>query len=153
MRRNRKVKKNSVLTSGTVGIASLIVSALIMAMIYYMLDSRCDLINRDILKAEKRLSALESECVREAARWDEQKVTERLTEKLMRFGLEMRYPRQDQIVRMNADGRPQLGLAVKRIGARNRIGDIALNSSSAQLRPAGERGGIAAASTKKSVRR
>ena len=105
MRRNRKVKKNAALKSGTMGIASLIVSALIMTMIYYVLDSRCTLIARDIGKVERRFTQLEAECVREAARWDELKVTERLTEKLNRFGLEMRYPRQDQIVRMTADGR------------------------------------------------
>lgn len=128
MRRNKKIKKNSVLTSGTVGVSSLIVSALIMTMIYYILDSRCDLINNDIGKAEKRLAALDSECVREAARWDELKIPERLNEKLTRFGLEMRYPRQDQIVQMNADGHAVEGLAVRRRQQRNKVGDIALNA-------------------------
>lgn len=153
MRRNKKIKKNSVLTSGTVGVASLIVSALIMAMIYYVLDSRCDLINNDIGKAERRLKALESECVREAARWDEMKIPERLNEKLTRFGLEMRYPRQDQIVQMNADGRAIEGLAVKRRQQRNKIGDLALNSvSPATARSSGKRG-YGLPSTKRLARR
>ena len=153
MRRNKKIKKNSVLTSGTVGVSSLIVSALIMAMIYYVLDSRCDLINNDIGKAERRLKALESECVREAARWDEMKIPERLNEKLTRFGLEMRYPRQDQIVQMNADGRAVEGLAVRRRQQRNKIGDIALNSGPAvSARSTGKRP-LGASSTKQAVRR
>ena len=69
MKRNRKVKKNAALKSGTMGIASLIVSDLIMTMIYYVLDSRCTLIARDIGKVERRFTQLEAECVREAARW------------------------------------------------------------------------------------
>ena len=140
MRRNRKVKKNAALKSGTMGIASLIVSALIMAMIYYVLDSRCTLIARDIGKVERRFAQLEAECVREAARWDELKTTERLTEKLNRFGLEMRYPRQDQIVRMTADGRPAVGqISVARAQARAKAADVALNDAVRTPRPSEKR--------------
>ncbi len=149
MRRNRKVKKNAALKSGTMGIASLIVSALIMTMIYYVLDSRCTLIARDIGKVERRFTQLEAECVREAARWDELKVTERLTEKLNRFGLEMRYPRQDQIVRMTADGRPAVGqISVARAQARAKAADVAFNDAvTASSRPSAKRGGAVAKRT------
>lgn len=145
MRRNRKVKKNAALKSGTMGIASLIVSALIMTMIYYVLDSRCTLIARDIGKVERRFTQLEAECVREAARWDELKVTERLTEKLNRFGLEMRYPRQDQIVRMTADGRPAVGqISVARAASRAKAAEMAYNSTPAP-RPSAKRAAPAVA--------
>ena len=149
MKRNRKVKKNAALKSGTMGIASLIVSALIMTMIYYVLDSRCTLIARDIGKVERRCTQLEAECVREAARWDELKVTERLTEKLNRFGLEMRYPRQDQIVRMTADGRPAVGqISVARAQARAKAADVAFNDAvTASSRPSAKRGGAVAKRT------
>lgn len=151
--RNRKVKKNSVLTSGTFGVASLIVSALIMAMIYYVLDSRCDLINSEIGKAEKRLKALDAECAREMARWDGQGITERLSEKLTRFGLEMRYPRQDQIVHMDADGRPRPGIAVTRALARTKVSDLALNATGvASVRPIAKRTS-SVPSTKRAARR
>lgn len=147
--RNRKVKKNAVLKSGTMGIVSLIVSALIMAMIYYVLDSRCNLIQRDIGKIERRYAQLEAACVRETARWDELKVTERLDEKLSRFGLEMRYPRQDQIVRMTADGRPSAGqISVARAASRMKAAEMAYNASSSAL-PGTPR----AVGKKKSVRR
>ena len=153
MSRNKKIKKNSVLTTGTVGVASLIVSALIMRMYFNVLVSRCGLSNNDIGKAERRLKALESECVREAARWDEMRTRERLNAKLTRFGLEMRYPRQDQIVQMNADGRAIEGLAVKRRQQRNKIGDLALNSvSPATARSSGKRGS-GLPSTKRLARR
>ncbi len=154
MRRNRKVKKNAVLKSGTMGIASLIVSALIMAMIYYVLDSRCTLIARDIGKVERRFAQLEAECVREAARWDELKTPARLTEKLSRFGLEMRYPRQDQIVRMTADGRPAAGqISVARAQARAKAADVALNGASAMPRPSAKRAAAPAAVAKRTARR
>lgn len=154
MRRNRKVKKNAVLKSGTMGIASLIVSALIMAMIYYVLDSRCTLIARDIGKVERRFAQLESECVREAARWDELKTPARLTEKLSRFGLEMRYPRQDQIVRMTADGRPAAGqISVARAQARAKAADVALNGAVHAPRPSAKRAAAPAAVAKRTARR
>lgn len=123
MRRNRKVKKSSVLTSSTIGISSLLFTAFIAVLAYYFIDSRCSSIAREIGKAEKRLAALETEYVREAAKWDELKIPERLAEKLTRFGLEMRYARQDQIVRMTPDGRPAPGqLSVARANARMRNG-------------------------------
>ena len=87
--------------------------------------------------------------MREAARWDELKVTERLTEKLNRFGLEMRYPRQDQIVRMTADGRPAVGqISVARAQARAKAADVAFNDAvPASSRPPAKRGGAVAKRT------
>lgn len=149
MRKNRKVRKNAVLKSGTMGIVSLVASALFMAMSYYTLDSNCNRIQRDIGADERRLAQLEAACVRESARWDELKVTERLSEKLSRFGLEMRYPRQDQIVRMTADGRPVAGIAVARVKARARAAEVAYDGG-----PSGAaRAGAKRAQAKKTVRR
>jgi len=102
------------------GVVSLIVTIFVMSMVYWSVDSRCSSISREIGQAEKRLAELESEYVRVAARWDEQKIPARLSEKLTRFGLEMRYARQDQVVKMTPDGRPRPGqIAVTR--ARQRV--------------------------------
>ena len=94
---------------------------LLMMLVYWLFDSRCSAIQREIGKAEKVLAALEADCVRETARWDEMKTPEKLAECLTRFGLEMKTQRQDQIVRMNRDGRPapnQIAVTRARMRAR-----------------------------------
>ncbi len=160
MRRNRKIKKSSVLSSSTWWVVALIVSALIVAMGYYVLDSQCDQIARDIGKLEKRFTAVESECVREAARWEEMKIREHLEERLVRFGLEMRYARHDQIVHMDADGRPmrRSSATIARATARAKATDLALNAPAPQVRPAAVRRSTAkrvspGAASKRTVRR
>ena len=102
-------------------VATLIVCMLLMMLVYWLFDSRCSAIQREIGKAEKVLAALEADCVRETARWDEMKTPEKLAECLTRFGLEMKTQRQDQIVRMNRDGRPapnQIAVTRARMRAR-----------------------------------
>lgn len=114
MRRNKRVKKNSRFATSSMGVASLIVSAFIMLMIFFAMNSRCSTITREIGLREKTLQRLESELTREKTRWDEMKVPERLKIALTRFGLEMDIPREDQIVRMGRTGVPvpgQLALA------------------------------------------
>lgn len=139
MRRNRRTTKHTIFKSGSWGFITLVLSAFVMAMVYWQVDSQCSTISREIGEAEKRLKKLESDYVREAARWDEQKIPDRLSEKLLRFGLEMKYARQDQIVRMNADGRPMPGLAVTRARQRMREDMMAQaqtsESTGAQVRP------------------
>lgn len=140
-KRNRKMKKHTIFTAGSMGIVVLIVTGFIMLMAYWSLDSRCSSISREIGKAEKRYEALEAECVQEMAHWDAMKTPEKLSEKLLRFGLEMKYARQDQIVRMNADGRPVAGqISVARARQRIRTSTIAMQSEglsakSARIRP------------------
>ena len=114
MRRNKRVKKYSRFATSSMGVASLIVSAFIMLMIFFAMNSRCSTITREIGLREKTLQRLESELTREKTRWDEMKVPERLKIALTRFGLEMDIPREDQIVRMGRTGVPvpgQLALA------------------------------------------
>ena len=116
MRRNRRVKKNSRFATSSMGIASLIVSAFIMMMIFFAMNSRCSAITREIGQREKDLQRLESELTREKTRWEEMKVPERLRVALTRFGLEMDIPREDQIVRMGRNGMPVPGqLALSRV--------------------------------------
>ena len=114
MKRNKRIKKNSRFATSSMGVASLIVTAFIMLMIFFAMNSRCSTITREIGLREKTLQRLESELTREKTRWDEMKVPERLKIALTRFGLEMDIPREDQIVRMGRTGVPvpgQLALA------------------------------------------
>ena len=120
-RKSRKIRKDSSFRTVSMGVVTLIVCGFMMVMVGWMFDSKCASIQREIGKAEKEYAALELDCVRETARWDEMKTPERLAECLTRFGLEMKIQRQDQVVRMNRDGRPAPGqIAVTRALARSR---------------------------------
>jgi hypothetical protein len=113
-RRNRRIKKNSRFVTSSMGIASLIVSGFIMMMIFFAVNSRCAAITRDIGQKEKELKRLSEELAREKARWNDMKTTDKLKRALVKFGLEMNTPREDQIVRIGKNGVPvpgQLALA------------------------------------------
>ena len=130
MRRNRRIKKRSRFATSSMGVASLIVSAFIMLMIVFSMNSRCSSISRDIGRKEKELQRLEAELTREKTRWDEMKVPERLDGALARFGLEMSAPKEEQIVRMTGSGVPAPGqLALKRMQGSSRSGTMAANAS------------------------
>ena len=102
-------------------VATLIFCVLMMMLVYWLFDSRCSAIKREIGKAEKVYEALAADCVREAARWDAMIAPDKLNECITRFGLEMKVQRPDQIVRMNRDGRPVPNqIAVSRARARSR---------------------------------
>ena len=125
MRRNRRIKKNSRFATSSMGIASLIISAFIMMMIFFAMNSRCSAITREIGKKEKVLQRLESELTREKTRWDEMKVPERLNVALARFGLEMDFARGDQIVRMGRNGAPVPGqLALTRLRGSRQVAGV-----------------------------
>lgn len=132
-RKNKKIKKNSSFTTGSMGVASLILCGFVVMMVYWMFDSKCTAIQRDIDKAEKEYKALETECTRETSTWNSMKTPEKLSAHLTRFGLEMKLTRQDQIVRMNREGRPVPGqIAVTRARSRSQsIGNMAFKSSTA----------------------
>lgn len=130
MRRNRRIKKRSKFATSSMGVASLIVSAFIMLMIVFGMNSRCSSISREIGRKEKELQRLEAELTREKTRWDEMKVPERLNVALARFGLEMSAPREEQVVRMTGDGVPAPGqLALKRMQGLTKTDAMASNSS------------------------
>ena len=109
MRRNRKVRKNSRVASGSFAVVSLVVMGFIMLMVCCNLKARCESISMDIGKAERELAGLERECGLEMARWDEMKAPEKLANCLLRSGLDMRYPTPAQVVRMAKSGRPAPG--------------------------------------------
>lgn len=129
MRRNKRIKKRSRFATSSMGIASLIVSAFIMLMIFFGMNSRCSSIAREIGKKEKELQRLEAELTRENTRWDEMKVPARLNIALTRFGLEMTAPKEEQIIRMTGAGVPASGqLALRRIQGTSKTRSVASSS-------------------------
>ena len=111
-----------------IALVFLIVIGGLAGLFYIRSDCKCTIIQREIDKAERELAALESDYVREMAHWGAMKTPEKLAEHLTRFGLEMKLARQDQLVRMNRDGRPEPNqVTVKR--ARERANNMASMAS------------------------
>jgi hypothetical protein len=86
-----------------------IVMAVTVALIYGFVDSKCVQLGQEIRKHEIKYTTLENERVREAARWDEKKTPEKLERAMLQHGLAMNYATAEQVVRMDADGRPVAG--------------------------------------------
>ena len=134
-RRNRKVNKHSRFTVNTAGVVALLVTGFAMAMCYGVLGMRCTSVAQELQEAEKTYKQLVKETERVAARWNELMAVDRLQEKLVRFGLEMNIPRADQVVRMNAAGRPLPGqIAVVRARERMATANMAQVAPAAQTR-------------------
>ena len=133
-RRNRKVNRNAHMTANTVGVVVLIMTVCGMALLYGWLGMRCTSFSQDLQEAEKTYRQLVKEGERVAARWNELMAVDRLKENLARNGLEMDIPRADQIVRMNAAGRPLPGqIAVAR--ARERLATANMAQIAPQSQP------------------
>ena len=134
-RRNRKVTRHSRFTVNTAGVVALLVTGFAIAICYGVLGMRCTSIAQELQEAEKTYRQLAKESERVAARWNELMAVDHLQEKLMRFGLEMNIPRADQVVRMNASGRPLPGqIAVARARERLATANMAQVTPAAQSR-------------------
>ena len=119
-RRNKKVNKHTRFTVNTAGVVAVLMTVFLVVMFYCALGMRCTSIARDLQQAEKEYKQLTKEGERVAARWTELMAVDRLQERLVRFGLEMNFWSQDQVVRLNAAGQPLRGqIAVTR--ARERL--------------------------------
>lgn len=142
-RRNRKVNKHARFTVNTAGVVALIVTGFAMLMCYWMLGMRCTSIAQELAKAEVEYKQLSKEGERVAARWTELMAVDRLEENLVRFGLEMNIPRADQVVRMNASGRPIPGqIAVARARERLATANMAQIAPAMQPRKVSSRGKV-----------
>ena len=106
MRRNRKlVRRNSSLFTYTACAAGFIMTLLVTTMVYYFVDSKCNMLSQSIGRERNRLAKLEKECKRESVRWEQMKTRKGLDEALQRHGLAMDLARSDQIVRIDSKGR------------------------------------------------
>ena len=142
-RRNKKVNRHSRFTVNTAGVVALLITGFAMVMCYCVLGMRCTSIAQELQQAEKEYKQLTKESERVAARWTELMAVDRLDEKLVRFGLEMNIPRADQMVRLNASGRPLPGqIAVARARERLATANMAQMAPEAQPRKRSSRGKV-----------
>ena len=105
MKRNRRIKRQSHFALNTMHLAALVVSAFIMLMAYWWLDTRCGAIAQEIGAAEKNLARLDSELERETMNWNGMTTPERLEEALAKHGLDMHNPAPEQVIKMRQDGK------------------------------------------------
>ena len=142
-RRNRKVNKHSRFTVNTAGVVALLVTGFAMVMCYCVLGMRCTSIAQELQEAERTYKQLSKESERVAARCTELMTVDRLKHQLTRFGLEMNDQRADQVVRLNAEGRPLKGqIAVTRARERLATANMAQVAPEVQLRKRSSRGKV-----------
>ena len=142
-RRNRKVNKQTTFKVNTAGVVALLVTGFAMVMCYGVLGMRCTSIAQELQQAEKEYKQLTKESERVAARWTELMAVKQLEEKLARFGLEMNLQRADQVVRLNAKGRPLSNqIAVTRAKERLATANMAQMSPGTQTRKRSSRGKV-----------
>lgn len=104
--KNRRVtKKMSVVAAGTWNIFAMMVFVVAAAIMNLIADARCEQEANIIGEKERKIKALEDAKVREAARWEELKTSDKLEERLYRNGMKMSYAQPQQIIRMNAAGK------------------------------------------------
>jgi len=120
MKKNRKrSKKMSVMASRSMHVGGVLMMFFVMVIVNLLASSSCNQLMKSIGEKERQLAKLENDRARESARWDAMKTSENLDRALLKFGLSMKYPRADQIVRMDAKGQPKPGqLSVARASAR-----------------------------------
>ena len=141
-KRNRKVNRHSRFTVNTAGVVALLVTGFAMVMCYCVLGMRCTSIAQELQEAEKNYKQLTREGDRVAARWAEL-MAGLDNKKLNLFGLDMDLARQDQVVRMNAKGRPEKGqIAVTRARARMASASMAQVAPETQSRKRLSRGKV-----------
>ncbi len=110
MRRNKRVRKDARFSSVTKGLSSVVIIIFVGAISLWRVDEAKNRTTIDIGKAEKELSHLEAECVRQTSRWDAMKTTANLDAHLKKYGMDMRVQNnKTQVINMDMDGNPRLG--------------------------------------------
>ncbi len=110
MRNNRKVsKKMSRISMHTMHIGAVMLMLFVMVILNLLASSSCDQLMKRIDEKERNLRLKEAELDRTTARWDAMKSTDNLDRALVKWGLAMRIPSENQIIRMDAGGRPEPG--------------------------------------------
>lgn len=110
MRRNRrKSDKFKVLTGRTMNLASIFALLVAMIVVNQVAQAKCSQTQKSIGEKEKLLARLESERVMESSRWERMLTSDNLERALLKHGLDMKCPRDEMIIRMDASGTPRLG--------------------------------------------
>lgn len=130
MRRNRKRStKMSVTASRSMHFAAVIMMLFVMVIVNMLASSRCDQMMKTIGEKESLLAKLEKDRERESGRWDQINTPDNLDRTLLKLGMSMKYPRAEQIVRMDAAGRPERGQISLARAARRRAEKAAVASN------------------------
>ena len=122
-RRNcRKSQTLNVMTGKSFRIVGIIVALVLVVVVNLVADARCNQTMRSIGEKEKLLARLEQDRQRESAAWEQMTTAGNLDRALLRHGLDMRYPKSEQVIRMDASGTPRYGqrsvaLAKARLGS------------------------------------
>lgn len=120
-RRNcRKSQTMNVMTGRTFHVAGIILTLLFAVVMNLVAESRCKQVNDSIREKEKLLARLEQDRDREDAAWQQMTTASNLERALIRHGLNMRYPKDEQVIRMDASGTPRYGQRSVEL-ARNRL--------------------------------
>ena len=110
MRKNKKVsKKMSVVANRSAQIGSVMLAVFLTVLVNLLANSSCAQMMKSIGEKERELARLGDEYARESEKWEEMKSPANLEAALLRHGLAMSYNREDQIVRMKANGKPYEG--------------------------------------------
>lgn len=115
--------------SYSIPVVGLIVVVVTILLGYWGLDSKCSALGEDIKQREKELRSLDDEYLREEARWNANKTPEKLEAALIAHGLNMVYPKADQLVRMDQRGKPVEGqLSIAKFNRNpSPVGNVAKN--------------------------
>lgn len=124
MRRHRNCRKSQslhVMTGRFVHVGGIIAALVTMVVINLVAEARCSQTTRSIREKEKLLVKLEQDRQRESDAWDQMTTAANLDRALINHGLDMRYPKSEQVIRMDASGTPRYGqesvkLAMNRLG-------------------------------------
>ena len=95
-------------------VVGIIVLSVTFLLVYWHLNTKCGALGDDLRQKELELRSLQDEYLREEARWNANKTPEKLEAALLAHGLVMEHPKADQLVRMDASGKPlpnQLSIA------------------------------------------
>jgi len=116
-RRNRKKRMDGFMFP--VPFAGFVVAASTLALGYVWLGCRCDSLGSDIRELEKESIALNKAYLNEEYRWTRIKSPRNIERALAAHGIQMTWPRRDQVVRLYETGEPGRG-AVAEVAALGR---------------------------------
>lgn len=138
MRRNRKIpKKMSVVAVNTLRFGAIIVFFFVMVILNLLSSSSCTQLHNAKGELEREIARLDDAKMRESTRWEEMTTPEKVEESLVRFGIAMRPPRPEQMVRMTRDGRPHAGqLSLARLKSRTGVKAASVTSSAKDVQSA-----------------
>lgn len=99
-KKRKSTKKNQVQVPFPVLLANVLVLTAVLGLSYMWLCSRCDALGREIKICERELTTAQKRLVNEQDRWSYLTSPANLERAIKRHGLDMRMPREAQIVRV-----------------------------------------------------